>query len=152
VARALRRSERPLRAVAFLGDTDGDFARRVLRALPAPEEGAVAVLVEARERRAMPPGWSTRALGMPVEGWLADRTGARVDAIVAWRVLHMRSEAGRRELLDHVPRRAALFVACEPAAAFAAGAITAAWPQWHSCVIRESRWGWWAHGFEARSL
>lgn len=148
-----------MRAIAFLGDDDGSFALRVARLLPRPDEGAVAILVAAKTdsiraagaalaRR----GWAVRALGLSVEDWLAGPAGARADAIVAYRVLHGRDEATRRALLERAPRRAALFVACEPAGSFAEGGITALWPQWHSCVIRERRWRWWGHAFEARSL
>ncbi len=159
MARALRRSQRLPRSIAFLGDADGRFAARVARWLPHQREGAIAILVEATPADARMAlgvlarrGWTGRALGLSADDWLADPAGARADAIVAWRVLHRRDEAARGALLQQLPRRAATFVACEPAGSFGEGGITALWPRWHSCVIRERAGRWWGHRFEARSL
>ena len=96
-------------------------------------------------------GWSARGLGLAPGDWLADPAGPRVDALVAWRVLAGLEEGARRALLDQVPRRAGRFVALEESGAFAEGELTALWPAWHSCVLRERR-GWRIDLFEAAAL
>jgi hypothetical protein len=151
---AVRRAPRPATSIAFIG-ADATLALRVLRGVAAPEEGGVAFLVEASRESlgdVAVRGWSVRGLGLLAEDWLADPAAARVDVIVAWRALEPRSDEARRALLDRVPRRAACFVALEAASAFEEGALTALWPAWHSCVIRERRLGWWGQLFEARAL
>ena len=151
---AVRRAPRPARSIAFIGG-DPTLALRVLRGVAAPAEGGIAFLVEAPRESVeglAVRGWSVRGLGLLAEDWLADAAGARVDVIVAWRALEPRGDGARRTLLDRVPRRAACFVALEAATAFEEGALTRLWPEWHSCVIRERRLGWWGQLFEASSL
>lgn len=151
---AVRRAPRPAASIAFIG-ADATLALRVLRGVPAPQEGGIVFLVEAPRESVdglAVRGWNVRGLGLSAEGWLSDPAGARVDMIVAWRALEPRSEEARRALLDRVPRRAACFVALEAASAFDEGAITTLWPAWHSCVIRERRLGWWGQLFEASAL
>lgn len=159
IGRALRQAPHEMRVVAFLGEVDAVFALRVLRRLPRPEAGGAAILVELaagsvrRHAAAFARlGWSARGLGMRAGDWLVEPSGARVDAIVARRLLHGREAHARRALLDQAPRRGAVFVAAEPAGAFAEGELTADWPEWHSCHIRERATRWRGHLFEARSL
>lgn len=151
---AVRRAPRPVASIAFIG-ADRTLALRVLRGVVPPQEGGIAFLVEAPRESVdgvAVRGWSVRGLGLVAQDWLADAANARVDVIVAWRALEPRSDAARRALLDLVPRRAACVVALEAASAFDEGAITALWPAWHSCVIRERRLGWWGRLFEASAL
>jgi hypothetical protein len=159
IGRALRRAPHEMRVVAFLGAADPAFALRVLRRLPRPQAGGAAIFVQipgeaARGHAAAFTrlGWTVRGLGMRAEDWLAEPSGARVDAIVARRLLLGRDAAGRRALLDQAPRRGAVFVASEPWGAFGEEELTADWPQWHSCHIRERAARWRGILFEARSL
>ena len=159
LARALRRNCREPRSVAFVGDVSPRFALRVVRRQARPEGGGTAYLVcvPAELAREVAPlfteaGWSVRGLGLAAEDWLADAAGARVDALVARGVLQGRGEEARRALLDRAARKASCFVAWEPPGSVGEDGVTALWPAWHSCAMRERRLRGWGSLFEAVAL
>ena len=159
LARALTRAPARPAVAAFVGWVEPARVLAVLRWVRAPEGGGVVMLISTPQAalQAWGPafarrGWSARGLGLGADEWLEGATGTRVDALVAWHALGTRDEAGRREFLERAARRTGLFVALEAPGRIGEGGLTALWPAWHSCALRERRRAWHGHLFEARPL